>query len=101
VTGRFTRSEPSGLDLGDIFAQVAQDTGLNAAIAQMARLEAALDRLASFPRLGRARPDLGDATFTLPVRPWVIIYDLFEGDVEVLRIVDGRRDLPALFSEPR
>jgi toxin ParE1/3/4 len=101
MSGRFTRSTESGLDLDDIFAQVAQDTGLNAAVAQFIRIEAALDRLAHFPRLGRVRRDLGNFTFTLPVRPWVIIYDLVEGDVEVLRIVDGRRDLPALFSEPR
>ena len=101
MAGRFTRSKAAGLDLDDIFAQIAQDTGLNAAVAQMMRIEAALDRLESFLRLGRARRDLGDATFTLPVRPWVIIYDLVEGDVEVLRIVDGRRDLPTLFSRPR
>jgi plasmid stabilization system protein ParE len=37
----------------------------------------------------------------MPVRPWVIIYDFAEGDVEVLRIVDGRRDLSALFEEFR
>ena len=97
MTGQFTRSEASGLDLDDIFAQVAQDNGLNVAAAQIVRLEAALNHLARFPRLGRARPDLGFATFTLPVTPWVILYDLVDGDVAVLRIVDGRRDLPNLF----
>ena len=98
MAGRFTRSRESGLDLDDIFAQVAGDTGLNTAAAQMLRLEAALDRLASFPRLGRQRHDLGNGTFSLPVRPWLIFYELIGGDVEVLRIVDGRRDLPNLFS---
>lgn len=101
MAGRFTRSRTSGFDLDDIFAQVAQDTGLNTAVAQLTRLEAALDRLAIFPGLGRERRDLGSAIFTLPERPWVIIYDFVEGDVEVLRIVDGRRDLAALFSGPR
>ncbi|WP_051695133.1 type II toxin-antitoxin system RelE/ParE family toxin [Caulobacter sp. UNC358MFTsu5.1] len=82
-------------------ARVAGDNGLGVAVAQLERLEKSLDRLAAFPQLDRARRDLGENTFTLPVRPWVIIYDLVEGDVEVLRIVDGRRDLSALLDEPR
>ena len=101
MAGAFYRSESAGQDLDDIFALVAEDNGLGVAVAQLERLEKSLDRLAAFPRLGRARRDLGENTFTLPVRPWVIIYDFAEGDVEVLRIVDGRRDLPALFDEPR
>lgn len=101
MAGAFTRSEFSGHDLDDIFVQVAQDNGLFVAVAQLERLEKSLARIEAFPQLGRGRRDLGENTFTLPVRPWVIIYDLAEGDVEVLRIVDGRRDLSALFSEPR
>jgi toxin ParE1/3/4 len=101
MAGAFNRSEPAGQDFDDIFARVAEDNGLGVAVAQLERLEKSLDRLAAFPQLGRARPDLGENTFTLPVRPWVIIYDFAEGDVEVLRIVDGRRDLSALFDEPR
>jgi toxin ParE1/3/4 len=101
MTGAFNRSEPAGHDLDDIFAWVAEDNGLGVAVAQLERLEKSLDRLAAFPQLGRARPDLGENTFTLPVRPWVIIYDFAEGDVEVLRIVDGRRDLSALLDELR
>jgi toxin ParE1/3/4 len=101
MAGAFNRSEPSGQDLDDIFARVAEDNGLGVAVAQLERLEKSLDRLAAFPQLGRARRDLGENTFTLPVRPWVIIYDFAKGDVEVLRIVDGRRDPSALFDEPR
>lgn len=101
MAGAFNRSESSGRDLDDIFARIAEDNGLGVAVAQLERLEKSLDRIATFPQLGRARRDLGENTFTLPVRPWVIIYDLVEGDVEVLRIVDGRRDLSALLDEPR
>jgi toxin ParE1/3/4 len=101
MAGEFIRSASSGQDLDEIFARVAADNGLDVAVAQLERLEKSLGRLAAFPQLDRARRDLGENTFTLPVRPWVIIYDLAEGDVEVLRIVDGRRDLSALFDEPR
>lgn len=101
MAGGFHRTRRSGLDLDEIFVWVADDGGLHVAVAQMDRLEAALARIEAYPRIGRARRDLGENTFTLPVRPWVIIYDLVEGDVEVLRIVDGRRDLSALLDEPR
>jgi toxin ParE1/3/4 len=99
MTGAFNRSEAAGHDLDEIFARIAEDNGLGVAVAQLERLEKSLDWLVAFPQLGRARPDLGENTFTLPVRPWVIIYDFAEGDVEVLRIVDGRRDLSAVLDE--
>jgi len=101
MAGAFNRSELAGRDLDEIFALVAGDNGLDVAAVQLERLEKSLARISRFPHLGRARPDLGENTFTLPVRPWVIIYHLLEGDVEVLRIVDGRRDLSALSSESR
>jgi toxin ParE1/3/4 len=101
MAGGFRRSERSGLDLDEIFAWVAEDNGLSVAIAQMDRLEAGLARIEVHPRIGRVRRDLGENTFTLPVTPWVIIYELVGTDVEVLRVVDGRRDLSAVLEESR
>jgi len=101
MAGGFRRSRRSGLDLDEIFAWVAEDGGLHVAIAQMERLEASLARIEAYPRIGRVRRDLGENTFTLPVRPWVIIYDLVDENVEVVRVVDGRRDLSAVLEEFR
>jgi toxin ParE1/3/4 len=99
MAGAFHRTRRSGLD--QIFAWVAEDNGLQVAIAQMDRLEAGLARIEAHPRIGRARRDLGENTFTLPVRPWVIIYDLVGTDLDVLRVVDGRRDLSVVLEEFR
>ncbi|CAN5493013.1 hypothetical protein BH10PSE3_BH10PSE3_04720 [soil metagenome] len=101
MAGGFRRSRRSGLDLDEIFAWVAEDSGLSVAVTQMERLEDGLARIEAYPRIGRPRRDLGENTFTLPVRPWVIIYDLVDANVEVVRVVDGRRNLSAVLEEFR
>jgi toxin ParE1/3/4 len=54
--------------------------------------------LARNPHLGRARDDdLGSGRRSFPVGQHVIVYRIVEGDVSILRVVHGRRDLGALF----
>jgi toxin ParE1/3/4 len=59
-----------------------------------------LDRcgqLAHDPELGRRRPDIASDARSLIAERWVILYRLPpSGDVEIVRVVDGRRDLKAL-----
>jgi toxin ParE1/3/4 len=52
--------------------------------------------LANHPHLGRARDDLGSVRRSFPVGPYVIVYRVVNGDVRILRVVHGRRDLSAL-----
>lgn len=61
-------------------------------------------RLAEHPRMGPRRREIFPTARMLVVAPFVILYqiepDLDEGDVqiiEIVRILDGRRDLPGLF----
>jgi toxin ParE1/3/4 len=63
-----------------------------------------IDRLATHPRLGPRRPDVRPAVRTLVVPPYVILFETYpdadEGpvrEVEIVRVVDGRRDLARLF----
>ena len=54
--------------------------------------------LARFPYLGTARDeDLGTGSRTSPVGEYVIVYCVAEGDVLILRVAHGRRDLEELF----
>jgi toxin ParE1/3/4 len=60
--------------------------------------------LAEFPRFGTSRPDIRPAMRLLIQRPYLVLYevhtdenDLTVDAVEVVRIVDGRRDLRRLF----
>lgn len=68
------------------------------------RIRAKVERLASHPRLGERRPEIYPSVRMLVEAPYVILYETIpdsdEGAlevVEIVRIVDGRRDLKALF----
>jgi toxin ParE1/3/4 len=56
-------------------------------------LVGATDRLVDLPQLGTARPDYGEAMRCYVVRPYLIFYrDAAEG-MEIVRVIDGRRDV--------
>lgn len=61
------------------------------------RIGATLSLLRTNPRLGRRRPELGRDLRSFPIDDYLIIYQAGGGDVWVVRIVHGRRDLAALF----
>ncbi len=64
---------------------------------------ARIDQLADHPRLGPRRPDIQRAARVLVEGPYLILFethpDTDEGLVEwveIVRVIDGRRDLPNL-----
>jgi plasmid stabilization system protein ParE len=63
------------------------------------RIQRAIDTLASMPRLGRPRSYLASGLLAFPVKSWLIVYERMAGDegIRVHRILDGHRDLAALF----
>jgi toxin ParE1/3/4 len=67
-------------------------------------IEAKAEALAQHPRLGRRRPDIRPGTRMLVEGPYLILLethpDTDDGAVdrvEIIRVVDGRRDLTNLF----
>jgi toxin ParE1/3/4 len=56
-------------------------------------------QLVAFPNSGKSyetiRPDLRD----LSLEGYVIFYRILDDGIEILRVVSGRRDFPALFEE--
>jgi toxin ParE1/3/4 len=52
--------------------------------------------LADFPGMGPARDDLRAGVRTFPERNYVILYRVVDDGVDILRVVDGRRDLKAI-----
>ncbi len=93
---RFVTTAKAEADLRDIFRQVVADNGLSAASSVLRRLEAALPNLAAFPHLGRATRR---GARVHSVKPWIIVYRPISGGVEVLRVLDGRRDLDVLIGK--
>ena len=86
-------------DLDEIWLYVAKQNGSMEVASRL--IDSITDRflfLARFPRSGRVRDrELGKGLRSFPVGEYVIVYCLEDGDVLVLRVVHGRRDLDRLF----
>jgi len=88
-------------DLEEIWFYVASESGSVEVANRL--IDSITDRfllLTSHPYAGRARnDDLGSGRRSFPVGDYVIVYSVRSGDVLVLRVVHGRRDLAALFGD--
>ncbi|AGY58301.1 type II toxin-antitoxin system RelE/ParE family toxin [Gloeobacter kilaueensis] len=56
--------------------------------------------LVSFANSGKSYNFIRPGLRGLPVDGYIIFYRLLEDGVEILRVLSGRRDLPALFQKP-
>lgn len=90
-------------DLIDFYVSIGT-TNPTAAERLYDRIEEKSRHLADQPRMGRRRPDIAATVRALIEAPYVILYetipDADDGPlsaVEIVRVVDGRRDLTDLF----
>lgn len=92
------RSPQAAEDVDSLWLHVAQDN-LSAADRLVARIYAAEDRLAEFPEMGRACPELADGMRQWPVLDYLIFYRIEADRLSIVRILHGARDLPAQFDD--
>ena len=90
------------VDILDIYLTIGLDNP-GAAERFYFAMEARTKRLASQPRIGPRRPEIRPQARVLVERPYLILYethpDTDDGpitEVEIVRILHGRRDLPSL-----
>jgi toxin ParE1/3/4 len=93
---QFRVSPEAREDLDEIWHYIAQDN-LDAADKYVGAIVSRFPTLASMPLMGRERPELAAGLRSFVVGHHVIFYRLFDGGVEVARVLDGVRDLPPLF----
>lgn len=86
-------------DLLEIEAYLAREAGPRVAQAQSDRILEKAEALADLPTLGAQRDDLGEGRRLAVAAPYVILYRETAGQVRVLRIVHGVRDLPTLLRD--
>jgi toxin ParE1/3/4 len=90
-------------DLIEIYTYIGCDNS-SAAERVFNAVQAKAELLIKFPRLGVRRPEIRPSTRILVEGPYLILYETHpdndEGiidEVEIVRIVDGRRNLKNLF----
>lgn len=83
-------------DLLDIWLFVARRDSEALADAIYDRIEAACARLVEHPQLGRARPEIAPDARALVIERWLALYRLTEYGAQIVRVIDGARDLAAI-----
>ena len=103
MAARVVWSPAARADLIDIYLTIGGES-LRAADRYYDRLESRAMQLADQPRMGVRRPDIRPSTRMLVEAPFLLLYetipdtdDGFVERVEIVRVVDGRRDLRHLF----
>jgi len=89
-------SAPARRDLLDILSHIANDSP-SAAHAVVDRIEAAVERLAAYPHLGRPGRVDGTRELVIPDLPYVVAYRVVEGRTNILRVWHTAKDWPAEF----
>ncbi len=84
------------LDLEEIWLYIARDNPeaadrLNRNIIQK------FPFLAANPEVGRNRPELAPRLRSFPVNNYIIFFRPMENGIEIVRVLHGARDIPALF----
>jgi len=83
-------------DLHEIWDYIAEDA-IEAAARFVALVEGKCALLAGSPDIGRARDELAPGLRSFPVGKYVIFYRRAKGGLEIVRVLSGWRDIPALF----
>jgi toxin ParE1/3/4 len=88
------RSPAAEDDLIEIWCTIALDSPA-AADRLLDTFASRIEHLAAFPDLGPERPDIGEAA-RLSVGNYLVLYRHIGGQIEIVRVVHGARDLTAL-----
>jgi toxin ParE1/3/4 len=86
-------------DLEQIWSYVAEDASPTTADRLIDAIIDRFELLAEQPRMGRLRPEFGEGVRSFTVENHVIYYRHAD-DVLVARVLHGRRDQAAAWSEP-
>ena len=86
-------------DLDEVWLYVAEDASPTTADRLIDDIVDRFDLLAEQPRMGRLRPEFGPGVRSISVENHVIYYR-HDGDVLIARVLHGRRDQAAAWSEP-
>jgi toxin ParE1/3/4 len=85
-------------DLEEIWSYVAEDASSTTADRLIDAIFDRFELLVEQPRIGRNRPEFGEGVRSFVVESYVIYYR-HDGDLLIARVLHGRRDQVAAWSE--
>ena len=85
-------------DLDDIFDYIAEDS-LDRATGLIKKLYGQMEKLAASPGIGRRRDELLPGLQSFPYGNYLIFYTPIDNGVDVVRVLNGARDIEALFKD--
>ena len=88
---RLTFTSSALVDSREILSKLLEAAGQRVAETYFGRFQSTFDRLCRFPRSGAPRPRLGRGVRLAVVRPYLIFYRANDVEVQIVRVVDGRR----------
>jgi toxin ParE1/3/4 len=86
-------------DLDEIWFYIASDSPLNADRFLDELVTSVTELLSVAPLAGRAREEFGTGLRSLPFHDYLIFYRVRDDDVDIVRIIHGRRDLHHILTE--
>ena len=87
-------------DLLDIWLHVAARNSQTVADRVFERIDRTCRLLRDHPHLGPARPEIHVDAHSLVIDRWLALYRVTEDGVQIVRIIDGARDLLAIEWKP-
>ena len=85
---------PAISDIERIWQYVAGSSGVTIADRLIDKIDASLHQtIALHPNSGRLRPELGPEIRSFPIVPYVAFYQVAGRNVQILRVLHGRRDI--------
>lgn len=95
---RVLRRPLAAADIAEIWDYIAEDS-VPQADAWVERLDQTLRRLATQPKMGRARDELSPRLRSLPFGRYVIFYEPLGDGIDVVRVLHAARDVEAQFGK--
>ena len=98
---KYTKESQS--DIESIYEYIAREGSLASADRVIDAVTTTCENLGDFPALGRRRPEFDALNFevrSIGAGKYVILYTQYEGEVWIVRVVHGARDIGPEFLEP-
>jgi toxin ParE1/3/4 len=83
-------------DIWDYYAGVAGPPAANAIVGKIRDVCRVLD---DHPLAGRARDEIRPGLRCMVASPHIVFYRVIDDAVEIVRVIDGRRDIDEIFDE--